>query len=115
VEALLGDSSVRVLMPGGIAVRASILNGDIAPGSAVTLSIRPERVTILRDGQSMPEEADAVVRELTYVGDHLRVLLKLPGTDRFVVKLPNSAEVPSLAVGQVVRVGWRIEDCLVLE
>jgi putative spermidine/putrescine transport system ATP-binding protein len=115
VGASLGGDVVTVVLAQGVKLRASVPGGAIALGSPVTLSIRPERAAILNKGESMPEQAEAVVHELTYVGDHLRVLLRLPAMDRFVVKLPNSARQPPLAVGQSVRVGWRIEDCLALQ
>jgi len=55
------------------------------------------------------------VRELIYLGDHIRCRLNAAGNDQFVVKLPNAATIRRLAVGERVRVGWMTEDCRALD
>ena len=115
VEGVLGDGDVSVRLTCGLKVWVRSPARLLDVGTPVTLSIRPERVVILHDGQAMPQELTATVRDLIYVGDHLRVVLATPGLDSFVVKLTNSAGLPPLSASQPVRLGWRVEDCLAFE
>ncbi len=84
------------------------------PGSASTLSIRPERVVIdppPDTGNRLP----ATVQELIYLGDHTRVRLALAGRDDVIVKVPAGHAQAGLAPGAAVTVGWRWQDCRALD
>ncbi|MGF1630652.1 MAG: ABC transporter ATP-binding protein [Kiloniellaceae bacterium] len=115
VEATLAGGVVSVVLLGGGRVRATVPNGAMTEGMPVMLSIRPERAAILGDGQAMPEELPATVRDVIYVGDHVRVMLSGPDLGHFVVKLSNGVGLLPLSAGQPVRLGWRVEDCLALD
>ncbi len=99
---------------GAAPVRALAVNCG-AVGEAATLSLRPERVTVAPEPGSLPNVFDAVVEELIYLGDHVRSRLRLLGDDGFIVKMPNSAGVRPMRVGETVRVGWSAEDCRALD
>ena len=58
---------------------------------------------------------DAVVRELIYLGDHIRARVSTCGDDEFIVKVPNAHGQLALAKGTNVRVGWSVEDCRALD
>ena len=91
--------------------RALAINcGDA--GSATTLSVRPERVFI---GDSGENRFDAVVKELIYLGDHIRCRMDVLGHDDFIVKVPNAAGYEHLKPGQRTRVSWNTEDCRALD
>lgn len=84
-------------------------------GGASTLSIRPERVVIEPDNGSMANIFDAKVKDVIYLGDHLRTRVSVCGIDDFVIKTPNAAEHPSLKKGQDIKVGWSHTDCRALD
>lgn len=84
-------------------------------GGPSTLSIRPERVVIEPESGSMANIFDAEVKDVIYLGDHLRTRVSVCGTEGFVVKTPNAAEHPSLKRGQKIRVGWSHSDCRALD
>ena len=89
---------------------------NIGPtGSATTLSLRPERVTIAPESGSLPNIFDAKVLELIYLGDHMRTRVRVCGHDDFVIKVPNAAGHQHLRVGETVPVGWHAEDCRALD
>ncbi|HEY9215985.1 MAG TPA: ABC transporter ATP-binding protein [Ancylobacter sp.] len=115
IERVLGGGEVMVALSGGQSVRA--FAPDTAPqlGARTLLSVRPERASLLGEGQSMPNEIEATVREAVYVGDHIRVVLTASDLDAFVVKLPNGWGATIPAAGTRVRVGWQVRDCLALE
>jgi putative spermidine/putrescine transport system ATP-binding protein len=84
-------------------------------GAKTTLSLRPERVVLNPVNGSCPNLFDGVVRELIYLGDHIRTRIAVCGHEDFVVKLPNAEDNRGVAVGQAVKVGWRVEDCRALD
>ena len=78
-------------------------------------SLRPERITIRPEPGSMENIHSAQVRELIYLGDHMRTRVTLLGHDDFVIKVANSAGHQHLKVGETVMVGWHAEDCRALD
>ena len=101
-------------MPGGILVDAVKVNVT-APGAATSMSIRPERVAINPTAQDHTNRLAGTVAETIYLGDHVRVCVKVPGCEDFIVKSPNKESGGELAVGQPITVGWRTEDCRALD
>ncbi len=105
--------TVTVELPGGATCRALAVNvGE--PGSETLISIRPERVIIgaAEDANS----AEATVRELIYLGDHIRCRLSVYGNDEFVVKVPNSGIASQgLSVGQTTTISWKTQDARALD
>ncbi len=86
-----------------------------ARGDRTMLSLRPERVMIDPAEGSCPNRFEATVRELIYLGDHVRTRVSVLGHDDFVIKIPNSAGHRALSNGETVRVGWLPEDCRALD
>jgi putative spermidine/putrescine transport system ATP-binding protein len=54
------------------------------------------------------------IRELIYLGDHVRLRCELAGNDQFAVKVPISELPASVAPNQPIDVGWRDEDARAL-
>ncbi|MBU8540929.1 ABC transporter ATP-binding protein [Falsiroseomonas tokyonensis] len=65
-----------------------------APGTAVLVSIRPERVLLGPGTQGLANATTARVEEVVYLGDHSRLRLAHAGRTDFVVKLPRQEAVP---------------------
>jgi putative spermidine/putrescine transport system ATP-binding protein len=86
-----------------------------APGSRAMLSLRPERVRLNPPEGDCDTVVDAVVKDLTYLGDHLRLRVLAFGDRELVTKLPNASSRRAVAVGDSVRIGWRVEDCHALD
>jgi len=80
-------------------------------GGLTQLSIRPERVSLGGDGDNV---VDAQVRELIYLGDHIRCRLDVLGNDEFVVKVPNASNQTVPEVGGHTKISWSVEDCRAL-
>ena len=108
------QDSCKVAVDGGGEVIASPVNiGE--PGSRTTLSLRPERVKINPPAGSMQNMFDATVKELIYLGDHIRTRVAVCGHDDFVIKIPNSDDHASLSEGDAITVGWKSDDCRALD
>ena len=101
----------EVEFDGGVKSRALAVNcGGV--GQRTLISIRPERVFVGDEGENqMPGQ----VRELIYLGDHIRCRLSVAGNDEFVVKVPNAAGHKHLTVGEETTVSWMTEDCRALD
>ena len=103
----------RVEVDGGTELVAEAVNVS-AKGERTTLSLRPERVEF-----DPPETLDNVVegriREIIYLGDHLRVVMHVAGNPEFVVKVRNRGDRRPLEAGQMHRVGWAAADCKALD
>jgi putative spermidine/putrescine transport system ATP-binding protein len=84
-------------------------------GSATTLSLRPERVTVNPENGSLPNVFDAKVEELIYLGDHIRTRVNVCNDDSFVIKIPNAHGHAVIREGETVRIGWLAEDCRALD
>ena len=98
----------------GAPVEAKIVN-IAGVGKPSTLSLRPERVTLNPAEKQFPNVFEGRVKELIYLGDHIRTRMSICGQDEFVVKVPNSAAHAQLREGETVKVGWKTEDCRALD
>lgn len=105
-----GDN-VIVDLDGGMTSRALAVNcGNV--GERTMLSIRPERVFL---NDSAPNTTEALVKELIYLGDHIRCRMTVSGHDDFIVKVPNASGHKHLVVGEKTIVSWQTEDCRALD
>jgi putative spermidine/putrescine transport system ATP-binding protein len=87
----------------------------VGDGAAVTVSLRPERVQIRTaehtiDGHSGCRLAGSL-REIIYLGDHVRVRVVLTGNQEFMVKRPISEAHSLPRIGAAVEVFWAPEHC----
>ena len=110
----MNGTTCQVQIDGSGAIRALAVNvGGV--GQATTLSLRPERVKINPPSGSLPNLFNAEVRELIYLGDHVRTRVSVCGNDNFVVKLPNAEGAVQYEPGAKITVGWKTEDCRALD
>ena len=106
-----GDHVV-VELPSGQKTTALAVNcGEV--GAQTLISVRPERIDI--DDRDGPNTTTADVKELIYLGDHIRCRLVVHGNDEFIVKVPNAAGHKHLVVGEQTRVTWSPDDARALE
>lgn len=84
-------------------------------GGPVTLSVRPERVSLNGSSESCVNRFSGRVAEFIYLGDHVRVRLEVCGKADFFVKQPIAELDPALAVGDVVPIGWQVEHVRALD
>jgi len=110
----LNGSTCGVEVAGGHMVEAIKVN-VAEMGRATSLSVRPERVEIDPSIQEISNRLAGKVAETIYLGDHVRVRVRVPGSDDFIVKAPNKDGTVRLTAGQDVTVGWRTQDCRALD
>ncbi|HRE61996.1 MAG TPA: ABC transporter ATP-binding protein [Micropepsaceae bacterium] len=93
---------VKIEGPGG--VHLSALAADCGgPGSSCILSVRPERVR-LGDGP-----ITATIREIYYLGDHLRLVTDLAPGIELIARDPQGGR-GAWRAGETVKLGWSESD-----
>lgn len=108
-----GYCSVALASGGSVVAQAVNVAGA---GAATSLSVRPERISILTDGAASegPNRLPATVQNTIYLGDHALAVLQVAGNEEFMVKLQPGAH-GGLSHGQSVSITFRPEDCLALD
>ncbi len=113
IEGVTGNRcTVRLV---GDALVEGSLATPLPAGSQVIVSLRPERVHI--DGAAPTIAANGhcrlsgKLRELIYLGDHVRARIALPSSDDFTVKRPIDEVHRLPAIGQPVELAWAPEHC----
>jgi putative spermidine/putrescine transport system ATP-binding protein len=99
--------------PGGLAIRAHG-DGAVAPGAAVKVIVRPERLRLLGDGETADNAVAGTLKETVFVGGVTRYFVTLAGGLVLSAKqlTPSGAAAPR--PGDAVRLGWSAEHSLVL-
>lgn len=114
IEDLNGDKALVRLATGEL-IDATAVNIK-EKGQKTLVSIRPERVEF--KPEMMPAGAhtiDAEVIEVIYMGDILRAVLRVAGSDGFVMKMRNTLAQTRLQPGQKIKVGWHPQDARALD
>ena len=86
-----------------------------AVGDGSTVSLRPERVEINSSDTNFENSFNGTVKELIYLGDHIRTRVEVCGNDQFIVKVPNSYRGANLKEGTSVKLSWKANDSRALD
>ena len=103
------DCAVRLANGALIRARAADVR---ATGSAVIVSLRPERIALsIPRGAGDPHanRVPARLQEFIYLGDHVRALIELEGGGRCMVKLPIE-QAASFNGGAAIEAVWTAQD-----
>jgi len=111
----INDNICLITTEAGDQIKAQQVNVGSA-GEETIISLRPERVEINPDPNKNFENIfDAEVKELIYLGDHIRTRVKVCGNDQFIVKVPNAHKDAHFKEGDRVQLGWKAEDSRALD
>jgi spermidine/putrescine ABC transporter ATP-binding subunit len=105
----------RVESAGG--VRWTVACGGAAVGDRLRVVIRPETLLVLAGAGGAapgPNALPAEIEDVIYLGDTLKIVARLAGQERVVIKRPNRRGVRPPDVGSRVTVAWAPEDGRVL-
>ena len=113
LETVAGDRcTIRIAADARI---EGALAGPLPVGTRVTVSLRPERVQIAAAGHTIARvqgrHLSGTLREVIYLGDHVRARVALPGNDDFTVKRPIDEAHRLPAIGGTVELAWMPEHC----
>ena len=109
----LNGNYCNVDLDGGGEVKALKVNVD-SVGEKTQLSVRPERVTVDSQDTSLENNFTGEIKELIYLGDHIRARLDVCGNDEFIVKIPNEGNI-QLEEGKSIQLSWSPDDIRALD
>ena len=116
LEAVSGKRCT-VRIAGDARIEATLAS-PLAAGSRVTVSLRPERVQLAAATPTMGRTPGCTLagrlREVIYLGDHVRARVALPSNDDFTVKRPIDEAHKLPQTGDAVEVAWLPEHCRAL-
>jgi len=112
VKSLNGENCV-ITTESGDDIHALKINVNNS-GDNSLVSLRPERVAI-NSSEKFENNFDAKVKELIYLGDHIRSRVEVCGNDQFIVKIPNSYKGANLREGATVKLSWKASDSRALD
>jgi putative spermidine/putrescine transport system ATP-binding protein len=110
----ISEDRCMVEVADGEMIKALRVNVD-AVGDRTSLSLRPEKVTVNPAEGQLENVFESTVKELIYLGDHIRTRVSICGNDDFIVKVPNAYGYLSIKKGQQIKLGWSSEDCHALD
>jgi putative spermidine/putrescine transport system ATP-binding protein len=109
----LNGNYCNVDLDGGGSVRALKINVN-SVGEKTQLSVRPERVSVDSSSNANENVFTGEVKELIYLGDHIRARLDVCGNDEFIVKIPNEGNI-QLEEGKSINLSWSPDDIRALD
>jgi spermidine/putrescine ABC transporter ATP-binding subunit len=100
---------------GGATLRA-VARIRHAPGEAVTLAARPERVHFagVQDDRIRRNRMAATIAEIVFAGERRRYLCQCDGGVSIVLKEASSAEIRPRVVGERVELAWSAADTVIV-
>jgi putative spermidine/putrescine transport system ATP-binding protein len=103
VESVNGDSC-QVRLDNGARVQATV--GNVAStGARTVLSVRPEGIQLNVQSLGCVNRLGGYVKEIIYLGDHLRVRVELAGRKEIIVKAPAAQHKHRFDTGDAIHVG----------
>ncbi|MFT3848769.1 MAG: ABC transporter ATP-binding protein [Propionivibrio sp.] len=113
IESMHGDTC-QVKLDNGLRVQASV--GNVSQtGARTILSVRPECVQLNVQSLGCANRLGGYVREVIYLGDHLRVRVELAGRKELIVKAPAAQHKHRFDMGDAIHVGINPEQLLALD
>jgi spermidine/putrescine transport system ATP-binding protein len=106
------NGSVTVLLSGGSAVAVPSENIPHEPGASVKVGVRPEKISIHREGHETPEGTNSItglLRMSTYIGVSHQYKVDGPGGASLTVYVQNIQAEEAPRPGERVVLSWKPE------
>ncbi|MCB1445607.1 MAG: ABC transporter ATP-binding protein [Rhizobiaceae bacterium] len=101
--------SARLALPGGAIIDGVPLHGTARVKDRASLLLRPERIDLRADGAASAIAGE--VRDITFLGNNIHVLVATPGAEPISVRLPfGHAALAGLATGARVSMSFNVAD-----
>jgi putative spermidine/putrescine transport system ATP-binding protein len=107
------DGAVTIETRGGLRVRV-VLPEWGEPNGSVTLAVRPEKIDLFGNLDGASNRFSATIQAQTYLGDATLSRVRLTSGDELLVRHGGSPVGQIPPVGELVLVGWRAEDAVIL-
>lgn len=90
------------------------LGFDLKVGDQTSLSLRPERIYINNDVDSHINKIPAIIKDIIYLGDYIRVITDCLGNE-LVIKSTDYGKAMSYSKGQEVYLSFDQSNCIALD
>lgn len=100
---IITDSNLQIFAP---------YTDSLRLGGNIQLAVRPERIVFFSGNKRATNFNifEGIVEELTYVGDNINYTILLNGGETIMVKKTNTVGIQKYEKGDIVKVGWNLED-----
>ncbi len=118
------EGTVRAVVPGGfgldsggVQVIVALASGIAAPpaGGRCLLSLRPEKVSLLLDGETADNVVEGHITGFAYLGAGFALRVDVPGLGEIRATLPAWKAPIAPAEGLAIRLGWAAEAAVPVE
>jgi putative spermidine/putrescine transport system ATP-binding protein len=106
------NNESTIVLKDGTTVRSGCVNGTTA-GEKRILSVRPEAILVGPDASTLPNSFQGNVKEIVYLGDHVRLIVPFGGPEELSIKLTHR-RAAAISVGDQVSFGWKPDECRAL-
>jgi len=113
VESVEGEVC-SIKLANGTRVRAAMRN-PLSEGGKAMLSVRPECVQLNAQSLGCTNRLGGYVKDIIYLGDHIRVRVELAGRKEITVKAPAAQHKNRFDKGDAIHVGINPEHLLALD
>lgn len=119
----IGESNLfdAVVMHSGAATALQALGTQVAgqrselpAGARVTVLLRPESLRLLRAGDGAPNVAAGTVADRLFLGDHVRITLRMQDGTRLTLKQSSADAAAAPSLEDSVLVGWESDNAILL-
>ena len=109
------DQNCKVQISDNIEIIGLNVN-DSKVGSKAMVSIRPEKVIVSPENINNDNLniVTSKIEEIIYMGDHIRLRIKIAAMNEFIVKILNNEVKHQFACGDDLQLGWYAQHCCVL-
>lgn len=105
----------NVQLEDGIAMHGPLRNSLSTPKSWATYSLRPEIILVGDEITDTPNTYEATVEEFLYLGEFTKYHLRIGDSIELIAKSSNRLGRNILSPGSKIKVGWDINELLLVE
>lgn len=99
----------------GIAMHGPLRDSFSTPKSWATFSLRPEKILVGDEITDTPNSYEATVEQFLYLGEFTKYHLRIGESVELIAKSSNRLGRSILAPGSKIKVGWDINELLLVE
>jgi len=86
----------------------------LSVGQDMLLVFRPENIAIIKNDQEWENTSKAIIKEIIFVGDTLKVKVIIDGAVEIMIKASPSIK-DTLSIGKNIMLGWDSNNCSIIK
>lgn len=102
--------TITLTLSGGSQIRVARHANDPEPTDVATIALRPEKIRLLRDGETAENTIEGHVHEQTFLGEAMLSRVRLNSGDDVLVRHGDETRRSDFGVGAPIIAGWDESD-----